>query len=66
MNFENRRRLRVLIDFIITLSVMLFIGLTCSLWVIPVVFAYGWWNYYDGRTRLKLRMGRRNPHEVHY
>ena len=57
MNFEKRRRLRVLIDFIITLSVMLLIGWNCPLWMIPVVFAYGLWNYYDGRTRLKLRIG---------
>ena len=57
MNFEKRRRLRVLIDFIITLSVMLLIAFTCPLWIVPVVFAYGLWNYYDGQTRFELRMG---------
>lgn len=60
MNFEKRRRIRVLIDFIITLSVMLLIALNCPLWIIPVVFVYGWWNYYDGRTRRELRLGWRN------
>jgi hypothetical protein len=59
MNFEKRRRVRMLMDFIITLSVMLLIGWNCPL-MVPVVFAYGLWNYYDGQTRRELRLGWRN------
>lgn len=49
-NLKKRNR-RWLIDFVITLSVLVPLCILTEWWVPIVVGAYGFWNFYDGMTR---------------
>jgi hypothetical protein len=51
---EKTKLTRWGLDFLITFVVVLLVALHCPWWVIPLVCGYGWWNYYDGKTRRRI------------